>query len=50
MKTKEIAEFLNGRIAGDGEIDISRPASLETATENEIGFFEKNRKSPAASD
>ena len=41
MKIREIAEFVNGDFSGDGEKEISRVASLETAQENEISFLEK---------
>ena len=41
MKIKQIAEFLAGEFDGDGEIEISRVASLEKARENEISFVEK---------
>ena len=41
MKTKEIADFLNGEIFGDSEIEILRVASLQNAKENEIAFVEK---------
>jgi UDP-3-O-[3-hydroxymyristoyl] glucosamine N-acyltransferase len=38
MKTKEIAEFLNGNLKGAENVEILRVARLETATENEISF------------
>ncbi len=41
MKIKDIAELLNGKLFGDGETEIHRVASLETARENEISFVEK---------
>ena len=41
MKTKEIAEFLDGNLAGDGEREISGVADLEKAEPGEIAFFEK---------
>jgi UDP-3-O-[3-hydroxymyristoyl] glucosamine N-acyltransferase len=41
MKIDEIAEFLNGKLFGDGATEIFRVASLETAGENEISFLEK---------
>ena len=44
MKVEEIAQLLNGKLFGDGESEILRVASLETAAENEISFVEKNEK------
>ena len=41
MKIKEIAEFLNAGFDGDGETEILRVASLESAQTSEISFFEK---------
>ncbi|MBS1792464.1 MAG: UDP-3-O-(3-hydroxymyristoyl)glucosamine N-acyltransferase [Acidobacteria bacterium] len=41
MKTQEIAEFLNGRLTGGGDIEIVRAASLDTAGPDAIGFLEK---------
>ena len=41
MKIKQIAELLQSEFVGDGEIKISRVASLETAKANEISFIEK---------
>ena len=41
MKIKEIAEFLIGKLSGDGEIEILRVASLENAETGEISFVEK---------
>lgn len=42
MKTKKIAEILDGELFGDSEIEILRVASLESAQENEIAFVEKS--------
>jgi len=44
MKVEEIAQLLNGKLFGDGETEILRVASLETAGENEISFIEKIEK------
>jgi UDP-3-O-[3-hydroxymyristoyl] glucosamine N-acyltransferase len=41
MKAKEIAEFLEGKLFGNSEIEISRVAGLDAARENEIAFVEK---------
>ena len=41
MTIKQIAEFLQSGFKGDGEIEITRVASLEKARENEISFIEK---------
>ena len=41
MKTKTIAEFLEGNLIGDGEIEISGVANLENANAGEISFVEK---------
>lgn len=40
MKTKNIADFLDGNLVGDGEIEISGAASLEKAAPGEIAFLE----------
>ena len=39
MKLKEIAELLNGRIEGDGELDITGVGKIESAKKNEITFI-----------
>ncbi len=44
MKIKKIAEFLNGKLIGDGETEISRVASLEKAQTGEISFVENAEK------
>ena len=41
MKVREIAEFLQSEFVGDGEVEISRVASLDEAAESEISFVEK---------
>jgi UDP-3-O-[3-hydroxymyristoyl] glucosamine N-acyltransferase len=49
MLTKEIAEFINGELIGDGSVEITRVADISKATENEISFIEKDVKSTNAS-
>lgn len=41
MKIEEIANFLDGNLIGDGEIEISGIASLSTAKSNDVTFLEK---------
>ncbi len=41
MKISEIAEFINGKLVGAGDVEIFRVAALETARANEISFLEK---------
>ena len=41
MKTKKIAEFLEGNLIGNGELEISSLARLEIARADEISFVEK---------
>ncbi len=48
MKTKEIAEFLDGNLVGDGEREISGIADLEKAAPGEIAFLEKAELSETA--
>jgi UDP-3-O-[3-hydroxymyristoyl] glucosamine N-acyltransferase len=38
MKAREIADFLGGRLYGDGDTEILRVADLSTADENDIAF------------
>ena len=42
MNTGEIAEFLQGELVGDADIDINRVAAIESAIEGELAFFEKD--------
>lgn len=42
MKTKKIAEILNGNLVGGGETEISGVADLEKAAPGEIAFLEKS--------
>lgn len=39
MKAREIAEYLNGEISGDAEIDISGVGKIETAGKSDITFI-----------
>lgn len=41
MKTQEIADFINGKLNGAGDVEILRVAAFESAGENEIAFLEK---------
>lgn len=41
MKTREIAEFLNAELIGDGDVEIGRVAALDSAASGEIAFIEK---------
>ncbi len=45
MKSKEIADFLDGKLFGDGEIEILRVASFDAARKGEIAFIEKAENS-----
>lgn len=47
MKTREIAEFVGGKIQGDGEIEIVSIADLASATPGQIAFFEKDSDMPS---
>ncbi|MGI8668216.1 MAG: UDP-3-O-(3-hydroxymyristoyl)glucosamine N-acyltransferase [Aridibacter sp.] len=41
MKVKKIADFLKGNLVGNGEIEISKIASLDNVETGEISFVEK---------
>ena len=41
MKTNKIADFLNGTLIGNGEIEIESVASLEKASNGQISFVER---------
>src|ERR1043166_5452491 len=41
MKTREIAEFLNAELSGDGDVEIERVAAVAGATMGEIAFVDK---------
>jgi UDP-3-O-[3-hydroxymyristoyl] glucosamine N-acyltransferase len=53
MRVQEIAEKIGGRVVGEGQRDVSRVASLGTATREELSFVEDAKftvqaaKSPA---
>ncbi|MEO8572659.1 MAG: UDP-3-O-(3-hydroxymyristoyl)glucosamine N-acyltransferase [Pyrinomonadaceae bacterium] len=42
MKTREIAEFVDGELRGDGEIEITSAAGLNSAGTEQITFIEKD--------
>ena len=41
MKTREIADFLSAELAGDGNVEIERVASLSAASAGDLAFVEK---------
>jgi UDP-3-O-[3-hydroxymyristoyl] glucosamine N-acyltransferase len=41
MKIKDIADYIKGRLQGDGETEIKRITSLETAGTGDLSFLEK---------
>lgn len=41
MKTREIADFLNAELIGDGGVEIVRVAALDSATRGDVAFVEK---------
>lgn len=41
MKTREIADFLSGKLYGNGDVEIERVADIRTARTGEIAFIEK---------
>jgi UDP-3-O-[3-hydroxymyristoyl] glucosamine N-acyltransferase len=47
MQLQELAERLGCRLEGDGELEISRVASLEQAGEGDVAFFANPRYAPA---
>jgi UDP-3-O-[3-hydroxymyristoyl] glucosamine N-acyltransferase len=42
MKTREIAELVGGELVGNGELEVRGVASLDTATNGEVAFLERN--------
>lgn len=42
MLIKELAELVNGKLCGDGNIEITRVAAIQNAAHNEIAFVEKD--------
>ncbi len=43
MKLREIAEKIGGRVVGDGEVEISGIASLQSATARDLVFVESDK-------
>src|SRR6186713_2936722 len=48
MLIEELARLVGGKLSGDGSIEIQRVASIDSATENEIAFLEKDFQTSAA--
>jgi UDP-3-O-[3-hydroxymyristoyl] glucosamine N-acyltransferase len=44
MKTREIAEFLDAELVGDGDIEIVSVGALDSAKEGQIAFVERSDK------
>ncbi len=42
MLIKELAKLVNGKLSGDGNIEIARVAAIQIATPNDITFIEKD--------
>lgn len=42
MKVREIAQFLNGELVGDGAVEISSVSDISLAMEGQIAFYEKD--------
>ncbi|MBX7171224.1 MAG: UDP-3-O-(3-hydroxymyristoyl)glucosamine N-acyltransferase [Pyrinomonadaceae bacterium] len=49
MQTQELATLVNGNLKGDGDIEITKVASIEKAQTGEIAFAEKEFQSTNAS-
>ena len=49
MKTHEIAEILSGELVGDGQVEITSVADIDTAVEGDIAFLEKTEFTTRAS-
>jgi UDP-3-O-[3-hydroxymyristoyl] glucosamine N-acyltransferase len=49
MKTREIAEFLNAELVGDGDVEIVGAASADIASEGDIVFVSKTESEIAGS-
>ncbi|MEQ1642979.1 MAG: UDP-3-O-(3-hydroxymyristoyl)glucosamine N-acyltransferase [Pyrinomonadaceae bacterium] len=43
MKTQEIADFLSAKLVGDGDIEITSVADIDTATAGQLAFLEKGK-------
>ena len=48
MKLRTIAERIGGRIAGNGDVEISGVASIESAAANDVVFVENEKHLPRA--
>src|SRR6185437_14921746 len=48
ISVKEIAEFVGAQVVGDGEVAISRIASLQSASPQDLVFVENEKHLPAA--
>lgn len=46
MKTREIADLVGGELRGDGDIEITSVADIESARSGQIAFFEKGDAAP----
>ena len=42
MKTREIAELVNGELVGDGDVEIDSIAAINVAGEGQIAFAERS--------
>jgi UDP-3-O-[3-hydroxymyristoyl] glucosamine N-acyltransferase len=42
MLIEELARLVNGKLIGDGNVEITRVAGIESATDGEIAFIEKD--------
>ncbi len=42
MKVREIAQFLNGELVGDGSVEITSVSDISLAMEGQIAFYEKD--------
>jgi UDP-3-O-[3-hydroxymyristoyl] glucosamine N-acyltransferase len=47
MKAREIADLVGGELHGDGEIEITSVADIDTASAGQIAFFDKTDASPS---
>lgn len=46
MKVREIAQFLNGVLVGDGSVEITSVSDISLAIEGQIAFYEKDEPLP----
>jgi len=49
MKVREIAELVGGQLNGDGDIEITSVADIQTATAGHLAFYEKDGPLPETS-